>query len=995
MVRVEEDRSGRASCRECRSKISYGDVRVGVYATGDWGPYHKWHHAACYHGYKKSQPPSSFPGWSRLSAKHQSELIQQWNSRTGGLGGVSGPGRSYTGSTSQSSSALPAAPAAAAAAVVVAPPPRTVSFWSPLPLNPVAIDGSPMDEERFNDACVCYGSTFVKVVGTQYYEGVIHAGEMARLMREPHNPYDQNAIRVTNMCGAQVGHINRHSAAALAPIADDPSPVAPRLEVSVPGAAYINQYHITASLAVYGLPEHRMQTQAYLMGKGMTLHHGTGEDVTKAYDGDSSSSSSGLTVATHVQVDVQAAGQAELDALFDRMAAELDALPASHVLAGLEGRLTTTLLPHQLTGVAFMVDREAARERTAAVPSTALCPAANKTNKAAGEPAKKAAAAEKSAEKAVEKARAAEEAAKKADERAKAAKEAAMQADEVAATDAVTAEKAVEEKPTTSTRKSTRARKKRKFADEEEAGAGSPAKAAATKAAADAATAAKAAAKAATAAKAAATRAAAATSAAKAAKAAAAEAEIASAPEGSALPPLWETRVEGGKPAFFNSVTNSSTNKRPPAVQGGMLLDEMGLGKTLQVLALAAARPPPAALEPGAPVAKRVKTEGPTAAANAPLRGGTLVLCPTSVLFNWVDQAQAHFAPGVLPVYAHHGTARKRMPADIAAAGNLVVSTYGTLVAESGEGLAAIDWHRVVLDEAHIIRNTKTKTHKAVRTLRATHRWAVTGTPFVNRPEDIQALFAFLQAPPVADSEVFCRAITRPIREGNDAGLTRLRVLLRSLSLRRSKATTIAKELPPRTDEERIVALGPAARQAYDTLFAWTSRVVAALGEHVLQEYSSVLELLLRLRQVAAGGVALVPAERLAAAERVLSDSASPKSHGDGKPAVSADEARDLLRRLKAALSGSDEGGGQVSNEGDAGAGTFECCICLEVEAISEATAIRSCGHAFCNQCTRRLLQQAMSCPMCRGSLRKEDIVAYTELTAAAAAAPPPLVRAG
>ena len=82
-------------------------------------------------------------------------------------------------------------------------------------------------------------------------------------------------------------------------------------------------------------------------------------------------------------------------------------------------------------------------------------------------------------------------------------------------------------------------------------------------------------------------------------------------------------------------------------------------------------------------------------------------------------------------------------------------------------GIHAVRWRRVILDEAHEIRNRKTRAFKACKKLKATFRWCLTGTPVQNSAADIQSLFEFLRFSPLEDHSTFHRAITRPIRIGS------------------------------------------------------------------------------------------------------------------------------------------------------------------------------------------------------------------------------------
>ena len=93
---------------------------------------------------------------------------------------------------------------------------------------------------------------------------------MANLIREPQNQYDANAIRVDNLSHEQVGHIKRTYAAVLAPIIDDPSPAAPRAEVTIPREP-TNVYEVSGELKLLGLPQHAEAAIAALRVGGFAL----------------------------------------------------------------------------------------------------------------------------------------------------------------------------------------------------------------------------------------------------------------------------------------------------------------------------------------------------------------------------------------------------------------------------------------------------------------------------------------------------------------------------------------------------------------------------------------------------------------------------------------------------------------------------------------------------------------------------------------------------
>ena len=85
-------------------------------------------------------------------------------------------------------------------------------------IEKAAMDRAVIDVDDAQDELYCMVK--VPVVGLQYYTGLVGAGEEVRLVREPHNKYDRNAIQVKNIGGTQVGHVKREYAARLAPLLD-------------------------------------------------------------------------------------------------------------------------------------------------------------------------------------------------------------------------------------------------------------------------------------------------------------------------------------------------------------------------------------------------------------------------------------------------------------------------------------------------------------------------------------------------------------------------------------------------------------------------------------------------------------------------------------------------------------------------------------------------------------------------------------------------------
>ncbi|CAN7999134.1 unnamed protein product, partial [Ixodes hexagonus] len=204
--------------------------------------------------------------------------------------------------------------------------------------------------------------------------------------------------------------------------------------------------------------------------------------------------------------------------------------------------------------------------------------------------------------------------------------------------------------------------------------------------------------------------------------------------------------------------------------RGGILADAMGLGKTLTVLSL---------------IQQQLEGSG-----KKPPGGPTLVVCPVSLMHQWAGEAERHLVPP-WRVHVYHGKDRASH-VDQIARHRLVVTSYETVSSEWARGrkavsahcvvaslqalaataegspkpgvgsqrpgvLFGVSWERIVLDEAHVVRNPRTQRAKAVRALNSRVRWVVTGTPVHNDLDDLRSLLKFLQCQPFDDDAFWSR----------------------------------------------------------------------------------------------------------------------------------------------------------------------------------------------------------------------------------------------
>ena len=251
---------------------------------------------------------------------------------------------------------------------------------------------------------------------------------------------------------------------------------------------------------------------------------------------------------------------------------------------------------------------------------------------------------------------------------------------------------------------------------------------------------------------------------------------------------------------------------------GAVLADDMGLGKTLQTLCAVAGR--------------------------------TLVVCPRSVVHNWVDEIK-RFRPALRPAIYHGPRRSLDRTADV------TLTTYAVLRLDA-EILAKENWDTVVLDEAQAIKNPDSQVARAAYDLRAGLRVALSGTPVENRLDELWSLLHFTNRGVLGGLRTFQERWARPIDAGVPGVAAGLRAKIRPFVLRRMKKD-VAPELPPRADAVLYCELEESERNVYEAVRAAARKdVVARLAEG--SSVLAALEALLRLRQ-AACHPALIPGQ--------------------------------------------------------------------------------------------------------------------------------------
>lgn len=310
-------------------------------------------------------------------------------------------------------------------------------------------------------------------------------------------------------------------------------------------------------------------------------------------------------------------------------------------------------------------------------------------------------------------------------------------------------------------------------------------------------------------------------------------------------------------------------NKRGKLPKGGILADDMGLGKTVQSMALILSNPRP---EKGAePENKKNKILDIVGK-------GTLVVAPLALIKQWEAEINTKVAKThALKVLVHHGPNRTKS-ADKLKQYDVVITTYQVLASEHAQcgdgpeglkkGCFAVHWYRMMLDEAHTIKNRNAKMTKACYEIRSHYRWCLTGTPMQNNLDELQSLIKFLRIQPYCEMSNWKDSITGPMKNGRgNLAMRRLQIFLKAFMKRRTKdvlkkdgaltfggkgkdgAEKPAFQIVARNVETVIGEFTTKERAFYDRLSTRAQDRLAELMGGEKQDYIGALVLLLRLRQ--------------------------------------------------------------------------------------------------------------------------------------------------
>lgn len=319
--------------------------------------------------------------------------------------------------------------------------------------------------------------------------------------------------------------------------------------------------------------------------------------------------------------------------------------------------------------------------------------------------------------------------------------------------------------------------------------------------------------------------------------------------------------------------------------KGGILADDMGLGKTVQAIALMLTnhkpkdgmRRRPAMFDYDQGSEDSDDEGADSRKLPKGLSKSTLVVAPLALIKQWESEIKAKVEKTRrIRVFVYHGNARTKSTERLDDY-DVVITTYGTLTSEHNAvtkndkkaGVFSVHWYRIILDEAHTIKNRNAKATQAAYSLNAEHRWCLSGTPMQNNLDELQSLIRFLQIKPYNDLANWKDQITRPLANGRGGlAIERLQVVLKAFMKRRTKdVLKLNANLKPGEDESdgqnknsgfqitkrEVIKVGvdfmPGERNFYQRLEQRTENSLEKMMGDSKLDYAGALVLLLRLRQ--------------------------------------------------------------------------------------------------------------------------------------------------
>ena len=261
---------------------------------------------------------------------------------------------------------------------------------------------------------------------------------------------------------------------------------------------------------------------------------------------------------------------------------------------------------------------------------------------------------------------------------------------------------------------------------------------------------------------------------------------------------------------------------------GGILADDMGLGKTIQLLAVILSY-----------VQKNKGNVKPS-----------IIICPSSLALNWYNEIQK-FTPTLKALVISDDYLERKRKIEEIGKYQVIITSYDSLKRD-------IDLYEnycfkyVVADEAQYIKNNNTKNSKAIKTINAETKFALTGTPIENSLSELWSIFDFIMPGYLYKYKKFKELYEIPIIKNQDEEkMNKLKKQIEPFILRRTKSEVLT-ELPDKT----VTILSNEMKEEQYSIYM--SYMAQARDEIMYQidmkgfekSQIKILSLLMRLRQI-------------------------------------------------------------------------------------------------------------------------------------------------
>lgn len=383
----------------------------------------------------------------------------------------------------------------------------------------------------------------------------------------------------------------------------------------------------------------------------------------------------------------------------------------------------------------------------------------------------------------------------------------------------------------------------------------------------------------------------------------------------------------------------------------------------------------------------------------------TLIVVPTSLSYQWRDEIQK-FSAVKIKILVYSEDEKIDMFEDIRNF-DIVIVSYNKLSYDFKSGKSKIHqayWFRIVLDEAHYIRNRRTQLSKSICALRGDRRWCLSGTPIQNSMDDLFALVAFMQYAPWSDYHWWNQNINLSLQDPTkkDKALKLMNTILRPLMLRRTKQQhQSVLGLKFKTICVANIDLTVEERERYDSYYLKSKKTFQDLIRqgNLNNCYIAIWPMIMKLRQLCDHYVLTKSKPKSAPADTLINnllkqiekrtedrklmqaelteedDEVTKKKGREGRAAAlkfERDKYRKWIESYYYSRDSESTASLKDSSASQLGQVNTNCPICLTDDL--ENPIVTTCGHFGCLPCMQNWLSNNRTCPYCSFVLRKEDL---------------------